>query len=152
MKKFLGIVFVLALFAGCRTTDFTVNKVGWSSYNDIAVKDFEPVGIVRLESQEVFTYGPLGFKTSYKGFRILWSDLMEEAVKIDADDIINVRIEKTDQNFYRPRFIEFFTGYTITYKYRATALAIKYTGPIDREKSGRMDNLKGQDNKVARGR
>jgi hypothetical protein len=147
VKKILVFVAVLALFASCHTTDFTENKVGWSNYNDISVKDFETVGIVSVESQEVFTYGPLGFKKSYKGSRVLWSDLMEEAVKLGADDVINIRIERTDQNYRRPWIAEFFAGYTITYKFKGTGLAIKYTGSIDRQKSGRMDNLKAQDSK-----
>jgi uncharacterized protein YbjQ (UPF0145 family) len=145
MKKFIVLVSAVALFASCHTTDFTTNKVGWSNYTDISVKDFQAVGVVSLESQEVYTYGPMGFKTSYKGSRIVWSDLMAEAAKLGADDVINVRIEQTNQNYYRPWFVEFFTGYAVTYKYKATALAIKYTGFVDRQKSGRMDNLKGQD-------
>ena len=136
---------VLALVGGCRSYNLTTNKVGWSNYADISVKDYTVVGIITLESQEVSEYGPLGFKKSYKGSRIVWSDLMAEAERLKADDVINVRIEETNYNERRPRFVEFFTGYTTTWKYKATALAIKYTNPIDRQKSGRADNLKGQD-------
>ena len=165
MKKVLGIfviLTVLALFAGCRTYDLTTNKVGWSNYADVSVKDFDVCGIVNLESQVVYEFGPLGFKKSYKGSVIVWSDLMAEAAKLGADDVINVRIEETNYNYritssgwfeeenkriYNPGFIEFFTGYSTTWKYKATALAIKYTDPIDRQKSDRVDNIKGQDKK-----
>ena len=147
MKKLLVIVAALTVLAiaGCRTFDLTSNKVGWSNYADISVKDFNVLGIITLESQEVSDYGPFGFKKSYKGSRIVWSDLMAEASRMGADDVINVRIEETNYNYRRPGFIEFFTGYTSTWKYKATALAIKYTDPIDRQKSGRADNLRGQD-------
>ena len=146
MKKFLIIIaVVLVAFAGCKSYDLTTNKVGWSNYADISVKDFTVMGIVSLESQEVFTYGPFGLNKDYRGSRIVWSDLMAEAAKLGADDIINVRIEETNQNIRRPGIIEFFTGYTTTWKYKATALAVKYTESVDRQKSGRQDNLKGQD-------
>jgi uncharacterized protein YbjQ (UPF0145 family) len=138
MKKFsfmLLIAAVLAL-AGCTSVDHTTTKVGWSSYADIAVKNYEAMGVVFLESQEVFEYKPLGLAKSLKGSRIVWSDILAEAVKLGADDIINVRIETTNQT-ERVRFIDFFTGYTLTYKYKATALAIKYTDEaVDRQKSG----------------
>ena len=168
MKKSVLIIIVLiaaALVFGCRTYDKTVNRVGWSSYSDISVKDYTVAGIISLESQEVYSYGPFGFKKTFKGSRIVWSDLMAEAAKLGADDVINVRIEETNYNvrkglggnmppenayytfFYQPSIIEFFTGYSVTWKYKATALAINYTNPIDRQKSERMDNLKGQDKK-----
>jgi len=149
VKKLLIVIAALAtliLVSGCSTFDLTTNKVGWSNYADISVKDFTVVGIISLDSQEVFTYGPMGFNKSYKGSRIVWSDLMAEAKKMGADDVINVRIEEQNQNYKRPRIIEFFSGYTTTWKYKATALAIKYTTPVDRQKSGREDNLRGQNN------
>ena len=146
MKKFLFIIAVLALFAGCRSYDLTTNKVGWSNYADISVKDFTVMGIITVESQEVFTYGPLGFQKDFQGSRIVWSDLMAEAAKLGADDIINVRIEETNVNNRKPRIIEFFTGYTTTWKYKATALAVKYTDAVDKQKSGRFDSLSGQEN------
>ena len=145
MKKLIFILIVVSIFIGCKSFDLTTNKVGWSNYADISVKDYTVTGIITLESQEVSDFGPFGFNKSYKGSRIVWSDLMAEASRLGADDVINVRIEETNQNIRRPGIIEFFTGYTTTWKYKATALAIKYTDPIDRQKSGRQDNLRGQD-------
>ena len=130
MKKILVTVACTVLvLTGCKTTDYTVNRVGWSNYAEIAVKDYETVGVVTLESQEVFEAKPLGLARSLKGSRIVWSDLMAEAVKLGADDIINVRIEVTDQN--KRTLIDFLTGYTLTYNYKGTALAIKYTGAVE---------------------
>ena len=148
MKRILILIVTLAalsILAGCQTYDLTKNKVGASNFADIAVKDFVVMGIINLESQEVSEYGPLGIHKIYRGSRIVWSDLMAEAARMGADDIINVRIEETNYNFKRPSFIDYLAGYTSTWKYKATALAIKYTDPIDRQKSGRADNLRGQD-------
>ena len=149
MKKVFAGVLVLAVLlmvSSCITYDMTNNKVGWSNNADISVKDFDVVGIIRLESQEVSEYSPFGIFRGYKGSRIVWSDLMEEAARMGADDVINVRIEMTNQNKRIPGIFEFFVGYTNTWKYKATALAIKYTDAIDRVQSGKVDNLKGQDN------
>jgi hypothetical protein len=125
-----------AVLSGCRSVDHTTNRVGWSAYAEVAVKDYEGLGIVSVESQEVYTYGPLGLIKSLKGTRIVWSDLMAEAVKLGADDIINVRIET---NMLRRRIwlIDFIIGYTSTYQHKATALAIKYKDAVDRIKSDR---------------
>ena len=94
MKKAIVSVLVLSvlLLAGCTTTtDLTTNKVGWSNYADLSVKDYDVVGIINVESQEVYECGPLGFNKSLKGSRITWSDLMAEAVKLGADDVIVIR-------------------------------------------------------------
>ena len=149
MKKFIvftAVAAAMTFFAGCSTFDLTTNKVGWSNYAEISVKDYMVLGIITLESQEAFEYGPFGFNKSYKGSRIVWSDLMAEAARLGANDVINVRIEETNYNHRIPRFFEFFTGYSTTWRYKATALAIKYTDAVERQKSVRQDNLSGQNN------
>jgi hypothetical protein len=135
MKKTIFLVLAAVMFAGCTTTDLTTNKVGWSNYVTVSVKDFETVGVISLESQEVFEAGPLGFEKSLKGSRIVWSDLMAEAIKLGADDVVNVRVETTDKNRRRIAFFDWLLGYTYTYQYRATGLAIKYTDAVERVES-----------------
>jgi uncharacterized protein YbjQ (UPF0145 family) len=134
MKKAIISALVLAalILVGCKSTDLTTNKVGWSNYANISVKDYTVLGIVTLESQEVYQASPLGINKSLKGSRIVWSDLMAEAAKLGADDVINIRIETTDQNNRKPKFFDFITGYSYTYYYRAVGLAIKYTEAVDR--------------------
>jgi hypothetical protein len=143
MKKVIVSLLILSVLflAGCKTTDLTTNKVGWSSYADISVKDYEVLGIVTLESQEVFEASPFFINKSLKGSRIVWSDLIAEAAKLGADDVINIRIETTDRNRRVPRFVEFFTGYTYTYYYKASGLAIKYTNAVERAQSGKASTL-----------
>jgi hypothetical protein len=143
MKKVIVSLSVLAalVLAGCRSTDITTNKVGWSSYADISVKDYVVVGPVYLESQEVFEATPFFINRSLKGSRIVWSDIMAEAAKLGADDVINIRIETTDQNNRVPRIIEYFTGYTYTYRYKASGLAIKYTEAVERAVSEKASTL-----------
>jgi hypothetical protein len=66
---------------------------------------------------------------------------MAEAARLGADDIINIRIDTTDRNNRVPRFIEFFTGYTYTYYYKASGLAIKYTGAVERVRAQKASTL-----------
>jgi hypothetical protein len=130
MKKALPAALVTAalILAGCTTTDLSTNKVGWSNYAEIAVKDFETLGIITVESQEVVIASFLGINKNRRGSRVVWSDLMAEAAKLGADDIINVRIDVVDQNTRTP--LDFIIGWTHTYNYKGTALAIKYTEAV----------------------
>jgi hypothetical protein len=44
---------VAAAFLGaCATTNVAGNKTGWSDYATIATKDYDPVGIIRVTSEE----------------------------------------------------------------------------------------------------
>ena len=56
---------------------------------------------------------------------------MQEAAKLEADDIINVRIDMNAN--YTKGFFDFFTGWIRTYTYTGTALAIKYTDMLNTE-------------------
>jgi uncharacterized protein YbjQ (UPF0145 family) len=133
MKKsvlfFLGVLLALALM-GCRTTvDFTTNKVGWSDYAVVAVKDFEPMGVVTVTATEVLTAGPFEIVQTYTGSRVTYADLMAEAVKLGADDIINVRIDVNGD--FTASVFDRLTGWNCTYTYTGTALAIKYGEKVD---------------------
>ena len=117
-KTFLVAAVLLASIAlltvGCTTTDLTTNKTGWSDYAEIAVKDFDPVGVVRVTSKEVFRVEPFGFKKSSTGSKVTYDMLIAEAVKLGAHDIINVRIDvanKSSSNPFSSPF-DFFTGST----------------------------------------
>ena len=59
-----------------------------------------------------------------KGGKVTYGDLMQEAKKIGADDIINVRIDQRDESSFSP--LQFLSGWTSKTSYVGTALAIKY--------------------------
>ena len=126
-KTFLVAAVLLASIAlltvGCTTTDLTTNKTGWSDYAEIAVKDFEPVGVVRVTSKEVFETGPFGFKKSSTGSKVTYDMLIAEAVKLGAHDIINVRIDVANKSSSGP--FDYFKGTKKEIEYIGTALAIK---------------------------
>ena len=100
MKKIgyllVGLVAAIA-FTSCTSVDKTTAKTGWASYSDIAIKDFDSVGIVTVETEVVETTGFLSLTKDTTGSTITYNALMEEAKKLEADDVINVRIDKVEQ-------------------------------------------------------
>ena len=134
MKKLVYIIVIAGLaFASCTTTDFTANVTGASDLSTVVVKDFVTLGIVTVRAQEVHRSSPFGFIRSVEGSKITFADLMQEAAKLEADDIINVRID-VHTNYVRGAF-EWFTGWTRTFNYTGTALAIRYTDRLETDRS-----------------
>ena len=127
MKKAVIIFMVLAavVLASCVSNDYTASLAGVSEYSTLAVKDFTTLGIITVSSTEIHSSGPFGFTKSVEGSKITFADLMQEAAKLEADDVINVRIDM-NSNYTKRAF-----GWTRTYTYTATALAIKYTDKVD---------------------
>ena len=119
---------VLTLTA-CTTTDYTANMTGASDYATVVVKDFVTLGIVTVQVTEIHHSSPFGFKKSIEGSKITYADLMQEAAKLEADDIINVRID-VNSNYTKSTF-DWLIGWTRVYTYTGTALAIKYTDKLD---------------------
>jgi hypothetical protein len=128
MKKgfWMSLFFLTVLFVctSCATTRLTTNKVGWSDYTGITIKDFDVVGIITVESEVTKKVAPFGLNSSLEGSEITYAMLMEEAAKKKGDDIINVRIDKIEDS--TKSLFDFIVGYKKTTKYIATALAIKY--------------------------
>jgi uncharacterized protein YbjQ (UPF0145 family) len=132
MKKSVFII-IMAVFvlAACTTTDYTANMAGASDYATVTVKDFVTLGIVTVHATEIHHSSPFGVKKSIEGSKITFSDLMQEAAKLEADDIINVRIDM-NANYTKGAF-DWFTGWTRVYNHVGTALAIKYTDNLASE-------------------
>ena len=132
-KLFVIAVLLTALvLAGCTSTNYSASMAGASDYSTVAVKDFTTLGIVTVRATEIHHSGPLGFTKSIDGAKITFTDLMQEAAKLEADDIINVRIDM-NSNYTKGAF-DWLTGWTRTYSYTGTALAIKYTDKLDTDR------------------
>jgi uncharacterized protein YbjQ (UPF0145 family) len=119
------VLLAVVLLSSCTTTNLASNRTGWSDYATIAIKDYTIVGIVRVVSEEVTRRGFLGIASSHTGSQVTYDLLIGEAKKLGADDIINVRIDRTDES-HRGIF-DWLVGYTEMYAYTANALAIRYT-------------------------
>jgi len=131
MKKLLVVLAAIAL-ASCTSNDFTANVAGVSDSATVVVKDFVTLGIVTVRAEEVHHSGPLGFVKSVEGSKVTYADLMQEAAKLEADDIINVRIDM-NANYVKGAF-DWLTGWTRKYTYTGTALAIRYTDKLDTDR------------------
>lgn len=135
----------LVVLSGCAVTSskrdarYNYTKMQSGRFNNtipVALKDFEVKGVVFAESKIVFD----NESGDGNGSEITFTQLMEEAVKLGADDIINVRIDKTEfgtaEDSYKKDPVtgdEKFAKRSYTSKtviYKATAIAIKYTNAI----------------------
>ena len=128
LKKSLIIAAVLSL-AGCTINDYSANTTGVSDYAAIAVKDFVTLGIVTVQTTEIHYSSAFGFEKRVEGSKVTFADLMQEAAKLEADDIINIRID-TRTNYRRGAF-DWLSGWSRTYTHTGTALAIKYTDRLE---------------------
>jgi len=128
----LGTIFaVLAAFTlgACSTANYTTNMTGVADFSTVAAKDFITLGIITVRATEVHSSGPFGINRRVEGSKITFADLMQEAARLEADDVINIRID-IHSNYTRSVF-DWLTGWTRTFHYTATALAIRYTYMVE---------------------
>ena len=94
---------IVCLLVSCGSTNKAlVTTIEAYEYPGLVGKDYSAVGIVKILPLEAPRFGTINDPINYR--------LMEEAAKIGADDIINVRIDWVDPNNW----------------IAATAVAIKY--------------------------
>jgi uncharacterized protein YbjQ (UPF0145 family) len=123
----VAVAVAAACLGACTTTNVASNRTGWSDYATITTKDYEPVGIVRVTSEETRVRSMFGIVSARTGSQITYDMLISEAKGLGADDIINVRIDRVDETVHSTiPAIEWLVGYTEKYSYTGTALAIKY--------------------------
>jgi hypothetical protein len=90
----------------------------------VLVKNFTLIETVTVHATETHTASPLGIKRKVEGAKVTYSDLMQEAARIKADDIINVRIDI--QTNGKTTIVDWFKGWERIFFYTGQALAIKY--------------------------
>ncbi|GHV48075.1 hypothetical protein AGMMS49546_38300 [Spirochaetia bacterium] len=130
MRK-LGILFlglVLFAFASCKSVDFTSNESGAYNMAPVATKDFTILGPVSLTATDTTVVSFFAFNTTHTGSTVTAALLLEEAKKLGADEVINVRIDKYDNHKESP--LDRIVGYTRVVEYKGYALAIKYGATI----------------------
>ena len=127
---FLTVLAALFVTVGCSgIVNYTVPLAGLYVTASLADKNFEVIGPVSVSSVETHRAGPLGFVKSVEGSKVTYSDLLQKAALIDADDIIDVRIDIHSGK--AAKFAERLTGWERVFTYTGTALAIKYTDKKD---------------------
>jgi uncharacterized protein YbjQ (UPF0145 family) len=105
--------------------DFTYPLGGVTNSVKIAGKDFAPVGIVFVNSEEKIDSST---SSAHTGSKITYEMFMREAARLGADDVINIKIDVKQVRVTEG------TGYSrktiTTFMYTGTGLAIKYTDAI----------------------
>jgi len=133
MNKFLGLVIlVVFVFSSCVTppvVNHSYPQFGSSGNATLAVKDFAPVGLIFVTSSE--TIDSLG---NHRGSKITYEMLMREAQKLDANDVINIKIDVNQ--VVEVTNAAGFEVVKTTFNYTASALAIRYTNAIAVEGRG----------------
>ena len=126
-KGILAVLPALAALAGCVSTiDFTAPLYGKFDRAGVVSKSFIVIGAVSVSSTETHRAGPLGFKRSVEGSKITYTDLILEAALLDADDVIDVRIDMTTSG--KVSFFDWLKGWERTYTHSGQALAVIYAG------------------------
>ena len=139
MKKAVFLVLIIIIFAGCTTTTIAdrekVTLIGKIDEIPIKEKDFIIVGRIFLTSSATIDVN--GFIID--GSPITYEMLLKEAQKLEADEIVNLRIDEIQKNTEIQklglRHIDYQRSITTVSEriiskreitYYATALAIKY--------------------------
>jgi len=124
----------MVLLSGCTLVDYTVPMAGKYDNTSILVKNFILIDTITVHATEKHTISPLGIKRRVEGAKVTYSDLIREAAKVEADDIINVRIDM--QTTGKTTILDWFHGWERIFSYTGQALAIKYVDS-DQESSRR---------------
>jgi len=122
---------VPVMSAGCVLVDYTVPMAGKYDRAGVVVKNFIMIGTVTVQATEKHTISPLGISRKVEGAKVTYSDLMRKAAALNADDIINVRIDMRTTG--KTTIAEWLNGWERTFFYTGRALAIKYVDSDENE-------------------
>ena len=132
MRKIFAVLPTLAVLAGCVTIDYTAPLQGKFDNAGLPVKAFEVVGPVSASATETHRASPLSIVRTVEGAKVTYSDLMQEAARLGADDIIDVRIDMNTSG--KTSLIDRLTGWERTFTHTGQAIAIRYVSGRDGEK------------------
>ena len=125
-------IFILVLAAiatSCVTVtpkeDYAFPQAGSINNAPLAVKDYQPLGIIFVTSTEI-----IDGNGNHTGSKITYEMLMREAIKLGADDVINIKIDVNEVQEIIPAANGNGKVLKTTYNYTANALAIKYTDAV----------------------
>jgi hypothetical protein len=120
-----GLLIALAALTGCKSVNVSENMTGM--FNTVAgpIQGFVVLDLITVHATETHSSSPFGFVKYVEGSKITYADLVHEAEQLGADDIVDVRIDMTTTG--KTSVFDWLTGWTRTFTYTGTALAIKYS-------------------------
>ena len=122
---------LLVALAGCVTVDFTAPLHGSHGNISPVAKDFIIIGTVSISATEIHSASPLGLSKMVEGSKVTYTDLMQEAARIGADDIIDARIDMNASG--EAGFMGWLRGWERTFTHTGEALAIRYVNNVTRQ-------------------
>lgn len=132
MKKLISVmVFLVICLISCETypkyptVNYSYPRDGVSNNADIVTKDFISLGVIFVNSVEI-----IDGDGNHTGSKITYEMLMREAVKLGADDVINIKIDVNQKEERQVSSNDDTVITVVTYSYTATGLAIKYTDAV----------------------
>ena len=137
MRKSFAILPVLAVLAGCVTVDFTAPLQGKFDNAGLAYKAFEVIGPVSVSATETHRASPLSIVRTVEGAKVTYSDLMQEAARLGADDIIDVRIDMNTSG--KTNLLDRLTGWERIFTHTGQAVAIRYVSGKEGDAKMPMD-------------
>ena len=142
-KKMARLLPLMALISGglcaCTTVNYTSAFTGKTDRVRLAHKNFVIVGPVTVQAVEKHSAGPLGIVKTVEGSKVTYTSLIQKAANMEADDIIDVRIDVNTVS--KTTLAEWLTGWTRTYTFTGTAIAIRFAVQ-DSGDMPRLDTLK----------
>jgi hypothetical protein len=130
-KGFTACLAACIVLTGCASVNLTAPLSGKYITAIVTPKNFIVMGNVSVQSTETHKVGPFGLVREVKGSKINYTDLMAEAARLDADDIIDVRIEMNTGG--KTSFLDWLKGWERVFTYTGNALAVVYAdkdGPL----------------------
>ena len=128
-RRIIAVLPALFALAGCVSVDYTASLAGKFDTAGAAVKNFIVIGTVSVEASETHSASPFGIVKKVEGAKITYNDLMIEAALMNADDIIDVRIDKNTNG--KTTFIDWLKGWKRTFTYTGKAIAVQYAESQD---------------------
>jgi len=124
--------------------NYTLPVVGITNNANIPVKDYTPVEIVFVSSVEI-----IDSNGNHTGSKITYEMFMREAVKLQAHDIINIKIDVNRET--KTKKINGKDVVVNTYTYKGMGLAIRYTNAIVIESNNTTTGLPTESQSAAPG-
>ena len=127
----------------CRTVDIAVPLAGRIENAALVSKNYEVIDTVTVSSTETRSASPLGLVRRVEGSKITFSDLILAAASLDADDIIDIRIDMNISARTGP--LDWLKGWERTFTYTGQAIAIRYVSESTGSETNEAEKMVAED-------
>jgi len=105
------------IFTGCASVNYSQPLHGKFSNALTVNKDYRVIGHISVKSTETYTVNTFGRIRKIEGSKATHFQLMQEAAKLNADDIIDVQIELYSSGRINRQYLFTYMGEAVAIKY-----------------------------------